>query len=67
VTSYNFDTNYFAEITGGKKIVSSYYDKMGYSIALDDLSCHLNTISECNPTGEGLVIEGYTGYTQKKK
>jgi len=49
------------------KIVGSCYDNMGCSVALDDLWCHMNTISEYNSMVEGLFIEGYTGCTQKKK
>ena len=38
---------------------------MGYSITLDGKSVHLNMISKYNPTADGVVIEGHTGYTQE--
>ena len=37
---------------------------MGYSITLDGESVHLYMISECNPTADSWVIEGYDGYIE---
>jgi hypothetical protein len=39
-----------------EKLVVPCSENMGYSVTLDDKSCHLNLISECNSTADGGYI-----------
>ena len=48
-----------------ENLVVSCSENMGYSITLDDKSCHLNIISECNSTADGGVTYSCIGYTQE--
>ena len=48
-----------------EKLVVPYSENMGYSITLDDESCHLNIISECNSTPCGGVTYGCISYSQE--
>ena len=65
----NCDNTFLAGITDSKinqeKLGVSYSENLGYSITLDDKSCHLNMVSECNSTVDGGVTYGCIGYTQE--
>jgi hypothetical protein len=56
------DRSETADGKSGDKVTSK---NIGYSITLDDESCHLNMISECNSTADGGVTYGCIGYTQR--
>jgi hypothetical protein len=46
-----------------EKLIVSCTENMGYSITLDEKSCHLNMISECNSKVNGGVTYGCISYT----
>jgi hypothetical protein len=48
-----------------EKLIVPCSENMGYSVTLDNKSCHLNLISECNSTADGGVTYGNIGYTQE--
>ena len=49
-----------------EKLILSGSEKAGYSVILDNESCHLNLISKCNSTADGGVTYGCIGYSQEK-
>lgn len=48
-----------------EKLVIPCSENLGYSVTLDDKSCHLNLISECNSTAYGGVTYSNIGYSQE--
>ena len=65
----NSDNTFLAGTTdlemNQEKIGVSCSENMGYSITLDEKSCHLNMISDCNSAADGGVTYGCISYTQE--